>query len=297
MRKWILSLLLLLSIAGGIGVLPARAAQAEHHAALIVDLGDGRVLVRVVAFPEETISGEELLLRSGLNVGLTTGLGAGAAVCAIEDVGCPATPQDCWCQCRGADCQYWSYFILQEDGWVYAGQGTSNRRLGDGDVDGWVWGDGNAPPPLLTWEQIWTQAQPAQATATASPPSPPPTATPPPAPTATPVPPSPTSTSPQTTATSAATTAPAPTKDGTAVAATAPSSPTPRPSPPPTETVAPSLPPPTATPPPVPSPADTPETRATPEADKAPVNALAYAGMVLALLVLGLWVWRRRREG
>lgn len=143
------------------------SAQGPHRAALVVDFGDGRVLVRVVAFSEEAISGVELLQRSGLDVALMGGLG-GMALCAVEGVGCPPTPQDCFCQCRGGECRYWAYFVLQGGTWVYSSTGASGRLLRDGDVDGWVWGDGRTPPPLRTWEEIYALA-PTEGPAPASP--------------------------------------------------------------------------------------------------------------------------------
>jgi len=173
-------LLILLLILGLVRISSPAAAQAPNHAALIVDFGDGRVVVRVVAFTGETISGLELLQQSGLDIAVMVNPGGGAALCAVEGVGCAPTPQECFCQCQGTPCSYWSYFHLQDGGWVYAGMGTADHVLRDGDVDGWVWGDGRTPPPLLTWEEIWAQG--GTATPTVLPPSP--TATPPPATTA-----------------------------------------------------------------------------------------------------------------
>ncbi len=136
-----------------LAILVPASAQEEHQAGLVVDFGDGRVLVRVVSFAEETIGGVELLRRSGLDVATVSGA-MGTAVCAIEGIGCPPTPQECFCRCRGSPCRYWAYFHLRDGGWVYADRGAADRRLGDGDVDGWVWVDGKTPPPLLTWEEI-----------------------------------------------------------------------------------------------------------------------------------------------
>lgn len=143
-------------------------AQEQRQAALVVDFGDGRVLVRVVSFAEETISGVDLLRRSGLDVAMVSG-GLGTAICAIEGVGCPPTPQECFCGCRGGTCRYWAYFHLRDGAWVYADRGAADRRLGDGDVDGWVWGDGKTPPPLFTWEEIRAAAYSPVPTAVPSP--------------------------------------------------------------------------------------------------------------------------------
>ena len=170
---WLAVVLLLLV---GVGApVDARAAQGEHRAALVVDFGDGRVVVRLVVFAEDSISGVELLQRSGLDVALLPGFGNGTALCAVEGVGCAPTPQECFCQCRGKPCRYWSYFHLQQGAWVYAGTGAGSYRLKDGDVEGWVWGDGQTAPPLLTWEEILQQARPAEPTPV--PPTPVPSAT------------------------------------------------------------------------------------------------------------------------
>jgi hypothetical protein len=181
-RRWFVFVSLCVCLTG-LGSMPmVHAAQDSGYAAVIVDLGDGRVVVRVVAFSEETITGAELLLRSGLDAALLSGWGAGTAVCALEDVGCPPTPQDCFCQCRGADCRYWNYFHLQEGRWVYAPVGAGDHRLSDGDVDGWVWGDGATAPPVLSWDEIWARSVPEPTSTPPQPtvasPAPPPTAAP-----------------------------------------------------------------------------------------------------------------------
>lgn len=266
--------LLLLLLFGGVPR-PAGAFQEGRRAALVVDLGDGRVIARVVSFSEESISGEELLRRSGLNVALTGGLGAGVALCAVEDVGCPPTPQDCFCQCRGTDCTYWNYYHLQDGQWTYAPVGASSHRLGDGDVDAWVWGDGQTPPPLLSWDDILAlAARPAEPAPTEPPP---PTELPPP--TATPVPPSPTST-PQPSATIPPTHASTPVH-------TASQTPQPSATPAPTATGAATAPHP-ATPPPTP----TPEPAAA--SGTGLPSLLGFGGLVLLLLLLWWWVRRRR---
>lgn len=267
-----------------LGCLPV-SAQPLHHAALIVDFGDGRVVVRVVSFAEETISGVDLLQRSGLDVAIMSNLGGGAALCAVEGVGCPPTPQDCFCQCRGADCRYWSYFHLQGGAWVYAGMGAAGRFLGDGDVDGWVWGDGRSAPPLLTWEEIWARGG-ARPTATLPPPpagaTPAAPTAPPPPPTAVPDTPTP-ALSPVVSAAPPLSLSPSP--------STAPAGGLPTPSPPIAGE--------TAAPPAAPSsgPSPTSPPAAAGAGGFSPGPALAFGGFVLALLALGLWVRRRKRVG
>jgi hypothetical protein len=78
----------------------------------------------------------------------------GYGVCAIGGEGCPAG-QDCFCECRGSPCAYWVYSHLGPDGsWAISGVGASGWEVRDGDVDGWVWGDGSAAPPVVAFEEI-----------------------------------------------------------------------------------------------------------------------------------------------
>ena len=124
----------------------ASAAGAElRHAGLVVVFDDGRTETRCVEFAEESISGAELLERSGLEVVFSGFGGLGSAVCRIDGVGC-SDPGDCFCQCRGADCAYWSYWGFRDGAWRIFGVGPSQRDVRDGDVDGWVWGSGRVGP-------------------------------------------------------------------------------------------------------------------------------------------------------
>ena len=163
---------------------PMLQAQAGNRAALVVDFGD-RVATQCVAFSESEISGYELLVRAGLNVEVEAG-GMGAAVCRLDDTGCPSN--DCFCQCSGGDdCVYWSYWHQSGGTWQYSAVGASAYQVGDGAVEGWTWGPGSPdqaiPPPDLSFADVCAPA----ATATSAPSATPlPSATSPP--TATPVP-------------------------------------------------------------------------------------------------------------
>lgn len=151
----LLSLLLLL-------LAPTAHAQeatptATSRAALVVAFADGRSETACVAFAEADISGYELLQRSGLPL-VVNASGAGTAVCRIADTGCPA--EDCFCECQGADCEYWSYWRLTDTGWAYAQAGAHLARVRDGDVQGWTWGPGSVTaataPPALRFADVCT---------------------------------------------------------------------------------------------------------------------------------------------
>ncbi len=159
----------------------ARAQPAPAQAGLVVRFGDGRVVTRCVALPEGTLTGVELLERSGLDMAIKVE-GLGALVCRIDTEGCPR--EDCLCHCRqlGDGCRYWAYHSLEDGRWRYEQRGPTARRVVAGDVDGWAWGAGSvsagAEPPPLTFAQICAPPSP---TAVSAPSVAPPSAGPPPA--------------------------------------------------------------------------------------------------------------------
>jgi hypothetical protein len=136
---------------------PARA-ETQGRAALIVQFGDGSYVTRCVSFSEASITGLELLTRSGLQVSLW-----GGAVCRIEQQGCEYPAQACFCQCKGSSCQYWIYWHWRDDvvspssghgSWTYAQIGSGDYRLQDGAVEAWLWGDAQNPPVTLSFAEI-----------------------------------------------------------------------------------------------------------------------------------------------
>jgi len=200
-RATLLNLLLSLMLVSHV-----LAQDGPNRAGLVVSFGDGQVVTRCVEFSEPTISGADLLQRSGLSIILDPQSMMGAAICKIEDVGCDFPGQDCFCQCQGAECIYWSYWHLQPDGsWEYSQLGASGWQVQPGSVDGWNWAPGEIghaqPPPVYSFEQICPRPTPTP-TGTATPIPPTPTFTPTPTwtpwptvtPTPTPVPPTPTPT-------------------------------------------------------------------------------------------------------
>ncbi|HIP97484.1 MAG TPA: hypothetical protein EYH32_09765, partial [Anaerolineae bacterium] len=163
-------LLVLLLVVMTVGYSRASVrAQSPNRVGLVVRFSDNEVITRCVEFSEPQISGYDVLVRSGLNVVAQFDPGVGVAICAIEDVGCPV---DACLTCAMPN--YWSYWHLQDDAWVYSQVGAGGYMVGDGEVEGWSWGAG-VPPPVFSFDQIC---------------APSPTLTP--SPTFTPLPPSPT---------------------------------------------------------------------------------------------------------
>ncbi len=106
--------------------------------------GDGTLVYAYVEFDDETISGEDLLLRSGLDLIVTPFGGLGIGICAINGEGCPA--DNCYCQSYGNPAYFWNYFNYTGGQWVSQPRGPTARQLADGDIDGWSWTAGEPRP-------------------------------------------------------------------------------------------------------------------------------------------------------
>jgi len=120
----------LVSLAPVGSVVPGCAAAGSNHAPLVVEHADGSVVTRCVAFDSDSISGEDLLNRSGLAWSAQTFGGFGDAVCALD--GEPAQ----YTECLGKD-RYWAVFVARAGGsWQLANVGISTMTLHDGDAEG-----------------------------------------------------------------------------------------------------------------------------------------------------------------
>lgn len=133
----------------------AGAAQAGNQAGLVVRFGEDHVQTYCVSFEETEITGRELMERAGLALEFEQ-VGMGASVCRVEDVGCGSG--NCFCQCQGGTCEYWSYWHLREGEWRYATSGASITQVAHGEVQGWSWGPGSVSeaiaPPDVTFEEV-----------------------------------------------------------------------------------------------------------------------------------------------
>jgi hypothetical protein len=158
------SLAALASLAPGSPVPSACAAAGSHHAALVVEHGDGSVVTRCVAFDASQVTGEQLLNASGIAWSGQTFGGFGDAVCAMD--GEPAR----YSSCPGTD-GYWAVFVARGSGaWQLSNVGVSTLTLADGDAEGfrYVPSSGNPVAPPLAVGVCAAAVSPAT-TATATP--------------------------------------------------------------------------------------------------------------------------------
>lgn len=123
------------------------AAPLIHRAGMLVQFADGSAAQVCVPFTEDSLTGYELLERSGLVVESVTDPSLGRAVCRIQADGCEIS--NCFCDMPN----YWSYWRLTGGEWGYAPAGADQNLVKDGDVDGWAWGEG-MPPQAATFDQL-----------------------------------------------------------------------------------------------------------------------------------------------
>jgi hypothetical protein len=148
MKKYLILIISLLVLVLGLALSQPSSAQGTNRAGLVIQFSDGVVETRCVEFSKQTITGLEVLEQSGLPVLAAFDPSLGAMVCKIQEQGCPV--DNCLCQ-NPPD--YWSYWHLNGNSWVYSPAGSSTYQVSDGEVQGWSWGPGN-PPPVRTFNEI-----------------------------------------------------------------------------------------------------------------------------------------------
>lgn len=151
----------------GLAALIVRTSAQTHlnHAAVIVQMKDGGIATRCVAFSESEISGYDLLRRAQMPV--IADVSNGVSVCKIGPTsGCNYPAQKCFCDCQDLNgtCVYWMYYYQDKGQWKYATLGAGSQKVKDRDVNGWVYGagtvEGGAFPPVISYEQICDAAPP-----------------------------------------------------------------------------------------------------------------------------------------
>jgi hypothetical protein len=138
---------LMLALAGGV------RAEGPSRAGLVVVFAPDDVYTTCVTFDSE-LTGLELLQRAGLTVIQAGAAGVGESVCKIEGVGCAFPAEHCFCQCLSTPCIYWSYWYWQDGDWAFSQWGAASRRVRDGAMEAWVWGDGQTKPPAVNFASI-----------------------------------------------------------------------------------------------------------------------------------------------
>ena len=122
----------------------AQPAGAATHRAGVVIRANGQSKTYCVPFKEKTITGTQLLERSGS--ALTVDASAvGTAICKVGGVGCGS--DNCFCKYP----TFWGYWSKDppDDKWNFSNIGADQRTIVDGAIDGWSWGRNGKPAPKL----------------------------------------------------------------------------------------------------------------------------------------------------
>jgi hypothetical protein len=131
-------------------------SSALHRAGLVVIHGDGSRTVAVVAFPEDEITGIELLHRSGIDMLSIPFGGLGEGICQLEREGCDVV------ECRRTVCQtsrdapFWQLFdrVAADGTLASAPLGGSATRIRDGEVAVWAWTGTDLDLPAFRLDEV-----------------------------------------------------------------------------------------------------------------------------------------------
>lgn len=134
-------------VSSWISRLPVVLAQEPERVGLVVQFDDETIQTSCIDTHGQALTGQDILQLSGLELDLYYDANQEIAVCKVNQRGCDAS--HCFCQFP----DYWSYWHLEADQWIYSGRGSSTYLVQPGSVEGWRWGDGSSPPQI-SYEQI-----------------------------------------------------------------------------------------------------------------------------------------------
>jgi hypothetical protein len=146
------ALALLVAAASALGG-AAASGTPQKEAGLVIQFADGSLGKFCIPFEGESISGLEMLQKSGLPLKFEGFGGMGALVCKIGPDGCDYPGEQCACKSYGPGGVYWTYHHLRGTAWKVSAMGAGGYRVKPGEVDGWAWSAGK-PPPVHTFEQL-----------------------------------------------------------------------------------------------------------------------------------------------
>ncbi len=136
----------------------ATQANEPVRVGLIVIGPDGTSQTACISLDSDDPTGYDVLVVAELDINAAVGP-LGVKICAINGTGCFAPAQECFCQCEGGQCSYWSYYYRtpEDEEWVYSSAGAGNRHVDEGYVEMWIWRpyDSDDPElPSLSWNDI-----------------------------------------------------------------------------------------------------------------------------------------------
>ncbi len=135
-------------------VAPQADARGRGKAGVVVVHGDGRVVTECVRLDRATISGLQLLERTGIPFSAAR-FGFGTAICRLDGEG-PDTTDSSDCFSDPQD-RFWGYWTQDKGdaGPVSSEFGAGDRRVRRRSIDYWVWDAlPSEAPATLTFAQV-----------------------------------------------------------------------------------------------------------------------------------------------
>lgn len=126
-----------MSTAGAIAAVGPSAvgcasAASAHHAALVIEHGDGSTLEYCIGFDTAQVTGQYLLDASGVEKAEQAYGSTGQAVCQLDNEP-QQYPPGCWT----ASSPYWALYLSRGGGsWMSSSLGVSSQTFSDGDAEG-----------------------------------------------------------------------------------------------------------------------------------------------------------------
>lgn len=148
------ALVLAAAIGIAVAVHPSHDAVggSKNKAGIVVRNADGTTDEMCVFFDEPSITGLDLLNRSGTAY-VAEESAVGSAICKLDAGGCGYPSEDCFCEYP----EFWGYWIREpgDAEFAFASTGAADREVRDGAVDGWSWGkDGKPAPPDVPFADV-----------------------------------------------------------------------------------------------------------------------------------------------
>ncbi|MCA1834087.1 MAG: hypothetical protein ABR548_11960 [Actinomycetota bacterium] len=149
---------------GGVAHPLCASAQSSgtSRAGLLVEYPNSETQFYCVSFSGRSITGLELLRKTGVALAYQDFGGGNVTVCSIGGRGCPYPKTPCFCQCAtGAKtCTFWGYYKISHgtNTWQFSQEGAGVSVVRNGEINGWRWGahgvQGTHPPAATTLEEI-----------------------------------------------------------------------------------------------------------------------------------------------
>jgi hypothetical protein len=136
------------------GIAGVAHAQDGIQVGVVVKGQGGAEATYCVTLPPDKATGLDALRATNLDLNLQAGP-LGAAVCRLDHLGCTYPADTCFCQCQGGTCRHWAYLYQTPEGrWQYSSFGALSRKLKTGDVEGWLWSEGQSKTPTGSLSNI-----------------------------------------------------------------------------------------------------------------------------------------------